>query len=236
MRFSVEQIAGHSFVGSWLGRDSVVVDLGANVGEFSREIQHRYGCRVVGVEANPTLANAISKNDRLSCANLAITANPGQIEFFIDPQNSEASTIDPQGRRAELQRVVVEGRTFVDFAMGEGLTRIDLLKIDIEGAELDLLENIPYPVLREIRQICVEFHAFIRPHDLPRIEAVIAAMRARNFFVLDFSRNLSNVLMINMQHSPLRASKKIELHTARAIQGVKRMARRVTQRQLARSP
>jgi hypothetical protein len=131
---------------------------------------------------------------------------------------------------------VVEGRTFVDFAMGEGLTRIDLLKIDIEGAELDLLENIPYPVLREIRQICVEFHAFIRPHDLPRIEAVIAAMRARNFFVLDFSRNLSNVLMINMQHSPLRASKKIELHTARAIQGVKRMARRVTQRQLARSP
>jgi hypothetical protein len=112
--------------------------------------------------------------------------------------------------------------------MGEGLTRIDLLKIDIEGAELDLLENIPYPVLREIRQISVEFHAFIRPHDRPRIEAVIAAMRARNFFVLDFSRNLSNVLMINMQHSRLRASKKIELHTARITQAVKRMARRVT--------
>jgi FkbM family methyltransferase len=228
MRFSVETIHGHSFVGSWLGPDSVVVDLGANVGGFSHEIQHRYGCRVAGVEANPTLANAILKNDRLSCANLAITANPGQVEFFIDPQNSEASTIDPQGRRAELQRVVVEGMTFVHFAMGEGLTRIDLLKIDIEGAELDLLENIPYPVLREIRQISVEFHAFIRPHDLPRIEAVIAAMRARNFFVLDFSRNLSNVLMINMQHGRLRASKKIELHTARITQAVKRMTRRVT--------
>jgi FkbM family methyltransferase len=235
MRFSIETIAGHSFVGSWLGPDSVVVDLGANVGGFSHEIQNRYRCRVAGVEANPTLARAIVKNDRLSCTNLAITANPGQIEFFIDPQNNEASTIDPQGRRAELQRVVVEGRTFVDFAKREGLTHIDLLKIDIEGAELDLLENMPNSVLQEIRQICVEFHAFIRPHDLPRIEAVIAAMRARNFFVLDFSRNLSNVLMINMQLSRLRASEQLVLRTTRVVQGVKRMAGRVTQRQARRT-
>jgi FkbM family methyltransferase len=231
MRFSLETIAGHSFVTSWLGPDSVVVDLGANVGAFSYAIHRKYGCRVAGVEANPALAQAILQNDRLSCANLAITGNAGEIEFFVDPKNSEASTIDPQLPRAQLQRVVVEGKPFADFVIERRFTRIDLLKIDIEGAELELLETMPQPILRDIRQICVEFHAFIRPQDLPRVQAVIAAMRARNFFVLDFSRNLSNVLMINMQHNRLRVPEQAVLHTSRIVQGLKRMADRMTHRE-----
>jgi FkbM family methyltransferase len=231
MQFSVETIAGHSFVCSWLGPHSVVVDLGANVGTFSYAIHRRYGCRVAGVEANPALAQAILPNDRLSCANLAITGNSGEIEFFVDPNNSEASTTDPQRVRAELQRVVVEGKSFADFVIEQRFTRIDLLKIDIERAELELLETLPQPILRDIRQICVEFHAFIRPHDLPRVREVIAAMRARNFFVLDFSRNLSNVLMINTQHNRLRVPEQAVLHTTRIVQGLKRMANRMTQRE-----
>jgi hypothetical protein len=82
MRFSIELVAGHPFVGSWLDPDSVVKDLGANVGEFSREIQHGYGCRTAGVEASLTPTNAMLKNDRLSCANLTVAANPGRIEFL----------------------------------------------------------------------------------------------------------------------------------------------------------
>lgn len=228
MRFSVETVSGHSFVGSWLGPDSVVVDLGVNIGGFSYAVNNRYGCRVAGVEANPALAKAVLTNDRLSCANLAITGSAGQIEFYIDSKNNEASTIDPQRSREGLTRVVVEGKPFADFVIEERLARIDLLKIDIEGAELELLETIPDAILGNIRQICVEFHAFIRPHDLPRVEAVVAGMRARNFFVLDFSRNLSNVLMINTRLSPLRVSEQTMLHTTRIVNGVNRMIRRIT--------
>lgn len=226
MPISIETVAGHSFVGSWLGPESVVVDLGVNIGRFSYEIQRRYNCRIAGVEANPALAQAIVQADRLSCTNLAITANAGPIEFFIDPQNTEASSTDRQSGGTDRQRIVVDGKTFADFVTAEHFRRIDLLKIDIEGAELDLLETIPYPILQDIWQICVEFHAFLRPQDLPRIEAVIGGMRARNFFVLDFSRNFGNVLMINEQHNRLTIADRATLHTTRLVEGVKRMAHR----------
>jgi FkbM family methyltransferase len=225
-QFSVDKIAGHSFVGSWLVRDSVVVDLGMNLGNFSYAVSKRYGCRVTGVEANPALAQAILQTDRLSCRNLAITGKSGPLEFFVDPSDLEASTTHPQGCIDELQRVVVEGRTFEDFVTSEQLQHIDLLKIDIEGAELDLLEFTPDPLLDSIRQICVEFHGFVRPQDVPRIKAAIGRMRARNFFVLDFARDLSNVLMINERNNHLTFIERATLHSARNASGIKRMITR----------
>jgi hypothetical protein len=39
----------------------------------------------------------------------------------------------------------------------QGLERIDLLKMDCEGAEWDILPEAE-PVLPRIRQICMEFH------------------------------------------------------------------------------
>lgn len=226
MSILVETVAGHSFVGSWLGPESLVVDLGVNIGRFSYEIQRRYNCRIAGVEANPALARAIVQTDRLSCTNLAITANAGPIKFFIDPQNTEASTTDPQRAGTGRHGIVVEGKTFAHFVKAEQFRRIDLLKIDIEGDELDLLEKTPDAILRDICQISVEFHAFLRPQDLPRIEAVIAGMRARNFFVLDWSRNFGNVLMINERHNRLTIADVAALHATRLVQGVKRVAHR----------
>jgi hypothetical protein len=41
-----------------------------------------------------------------------------------------------------------------------GITRIDLLKLDIEGAEFDLIAATPNQILQRINQITVEFHDF----------------------------------------------------------------------------
>jgi hypothetical protein len=41
-----------------------------------------------------------------------------------------------------------------------GITKIDLLKLDIEGAEFDLIAVTPNQILQRISQIAVEFHDF----------------------------------------------------------------------------
>jgi FkbM family methyltransferase len=230
VQFWIDRVADHSFVGSWLGPESVVIDLGMNLGKFSYEVQRRYGCSVVGVEANPALARSILQTDRLSCSNIAITGKTGPVEFFIDPHQSEASTIYPEGFTNGLQRVVVEGKTFTDFVKAERLRHIDLLKIDIEGAELDLLRFIPDSVLQDIQQICVEFHSFMRPQDTPQVKAVIAGVRARNFFVLDFARDLTNVLMINERQHRLTLNQRALLYKSRNLEGMKRIVNRALSR------
>lgn len=48
-------VRGHHFLAKPINRDSVVLDLGANHGEFSKSIESRFGCRPRMVEANPDL-------------------------------------------------------------------------------------------------------------------------------------------------------------------------------------
>ncbi len=49
---STERICNHTFVPRLINADSIVLDLGANRGEFSHGIIERFGCRVVSARAD----------------------------------------------------------------------------------------------------------------------------------------------------------------------------------------
>src|ERR1700730_7568051 len=93
MPLTFDRIEGHTFVRTWLKNGSNVVDLGMNQGKFARTIQKKYNCNVVGVEANPFLAEGINESGSVQCYNLAISAQKGRVRLFIDPRNSEASSL-----------------------------------------------------------------------------------------------------------------------------------------------
>src|SRR5262249_4200675 len=78
--------------------------------------------------------------------------------------------------------------------------RIDLIKMDIEGAEVEILETLPREILRRIGQITAEFHsAPIFGFDLQlRVERIIRRLRRERFMALDFSRgSRTDVLFVN---------------------------------------
>ncbi len=52
----------------------------------------------------------------------------------------------------------VEAVSLATFIEREKLSRIDLLKIDIEGAEWELFEECPPDVLAQVRAIAIEIH------------------------------------------------------------------------------
>jgi FkbM family methyltransferase len=60
--------------------------------------------------------------------------------------------------RYEAQTLSCELRTLSEVLREEGLERIDLLKIDVEGAELDVLDGIEPPDWPKIAQIVLEVH------------------------------------------------------------------------------
>ena len=59
-----------------------------------------------------------------------------------------------------------------DFIAGQSISRIDLMKINIEGGEYDLLEHlIDSGVIGAIADVQVQFHDFV-PHAEKRMEEI----------------------------------------------------------------
>lgn len=174
--------------------DGVVVDLGANRGQFSRRIASRYGCEVYAVEPDPRLTSAFPNDERISVCNVCIAGETGTTVLSLPP--SRDARLVEFGESGD-DAVQVEGITFEEFVQRLGLPRIALLKIDIERAELHLMEKTSREVLRRAKQITVEFHDWKYDEDRPRVDAVIDRMERIGFWYLPFSFNRGDVLFVS---------------------------------------
>ena len=91
---------------------------------------------------------------------------------------------------------------------------IDLLKVDIEGAELELFENFSIEFLEKIRQVTIEFHDHLNIGDIPRIKSIIKKMKKNGFYVLNFSHfTYGDIMMINKKHEIERGVPDKEPHS-----------------------
>lgn len=139
-----------------------VVDLGANVGLFSLMCAHRHRAAVVeayepappnceqfriNVSANKAL------NERVTLHQAAVGPERGRIRLSYE-ENAPASA-NVFASTGKLFDVEVVSLTDV---VNEILGRVDLLKIDIEGAEYELLRGADRELWTRIDAIALELH------------------------------------------------------------------------------
>jgi len=160
------KIEGHTLNESLLNAKSVVVDVGANRGNFSKRILESFGCRVDCYEpdahAHRDLCGAL-KHPKARIFNKAVAGTAGKRTFYaaepagggnsIVPNNREYVKNMAQARTYEVETVTLES-ALIDY------DHVDLLKLDCEGAEIEIIEKTPIEVLKKIRQISIEFHDF----------------------------------------------------------------------------
>ena len=118
--------------------DPNFVDIGANMGFFSFAAA-RLGAKVVAVEPNPRLCERIRFNQTLngiSNFDLFQAAVGGEegTALLSDPQDFGQATL-----RDTQKGIEVRIRPLVNILAEAGVTRIDCLKIDIEGYEDEAL-------------------------------------------------------------------------------------------------
>ncbi len=153
----VMTVASHTFLPCIVPDQPVILDLGANRGEFQQGLRFYFRpSRYVAVEPNPELSGALTANRDLELFPVAIAEVTGPTRFNLE-ENIESSHIATQNGS---NTVVVAGRTLPDLIDEANLQRIDLLKVDIEGAECKMLTGLSSSMLRNISQITVEFHDF----------------------------------------------------------------------------
>lgn len=180
-----------------------VLDIGANGGGFPLMLmlQRVKLGSVISVEMNPATFSRLLVNLQSNVGphavaiNAAVCGKDAAEEIVLTAsRGSTGYSMDHTALIATAPRVTVKTTTFESlYSRYFGGAPIDICKIDIEGAEYDLLDSTSDDLLRQIRYLLIEFH------DDARTPAVI-----RRFAELGFSEHTESSSQRTGDHTEVR--------------------------------
>ncbi len=142
--------------------DAVFVDIGANVGSVSLFVDNfnkdrEDKIRVFAIEPEPHNLSLLQKNiennpvENVTVINKAIWHQ--NKEVLITNRGGNSSIFEIEGvEQTKIQAITLE-RLFRE----NNIKHVDVMKIDIEGAEFDLIINASEKTLAKIKYITLEF-------------------------------------------------------------------------------
>lgn len=118
------------------------VDVGANVGAYSLFVaaQAGLGAKILAVEPQPDVFDRLAYNIRqnpfgtIKAVACAVADKTGELTLFLDPRNKGESSVKIVGS-SQAPMIRVPAVTLLELLTSEGFTRLDALKLDVEGAE-----------------------------------------------------------------------------------------------------
>jgi FkbM family methyltransferase len=153
---------GWSIPDGFLRSDSVVVDVG--LGEdisFSESLIADYGCHIHGFDPTPrSIAFVESKRlVGLQLNKLGVAGTNRSATFFLPNNPHHVSGSITKSAHVGSQQTHVQLIDMEDVFRLIGKDIIDLLKIDIEGAEYELINSAAFASkAQKISVLCIEFH------------------------------------------------------------------------------
>jgi FkbM family methyltransferase len=198
----------HSYTGDGFYRPKttdVVLDIGANIGIFAVYLQSlargiNVHCFEPGSSARSRLQQNLSSNNLASSVFVypfAVSDKNGVAHLGRHVHSVQRALVyeDETGHESEEVESITLAR-----AIGlSGASRIDLLKIDIEGGETEVILGSPAELWKRVERVALEYHGSLRPGCR---EELTAALR---------DRGLGNIRCIPMRNDAtqgiLRASR-----------------------------
>jgi FkbM family methyltransferase len=176
-------------VSSWhvapanLGADSIVVSAGVGKDiSFERELIDYTGCRVLLLDPSPTgiatMARPENHCSRIEFLPVGLAGSDGELRLNPPQRAGEGSFWKAPGAAPAQDALSLPCRSISSLARERGFSRIDLLKMDIEGSEYDVIDDIVQSGL-DIGQLCVEFHHFMSEISLVRTLRALRLLRSR---------------------------------------------------------
>jgi FkbM family methyltransferase len=224
---SLVTVEGHTLHPRFLGPQSVVLDAGSNLGNFARQMAERFGCLVHSLEPNPAVFAQIPAHDRVRAHQLAAAGRAGILRLCID-RDHEGSSLRPVSGKDYVGEVEVQAVTLEQFVAGLELSAIDVLKLDIEGSEVEVLDSCSDAFLGRVGQLALELHDFTGQVTQAEIDRTFERLRRLGFFIIRMSRHSHiDTLAINRRRCPLSAAECLYLrHVVRNWRGLCRMVGR----------
>jgi FkbM family methyltransferase len=139
-----------------------VVDCGAHVGGFAIWMSNRSECQVLAIEPNPSTFPLLAENltplgDHARYLQVALAGQSGPRTLHDQGFGAGSSYVR---RSSHAKARVIEAITLDELLDRSGFETVDLLKMDIEGAEQEVFESVSTEALHRIRAAIIECHPF----------------------------------------------------------------------------
>lgn len=181
------------------GAGDTVIDIGAGMGEETRLLSRLVGPggRVVSIEAHPrtflgltkTVAyNGLTNVTPLQCA---VTDEPGAVHIEDLGAWALNGLVPDGGRDGAAHGIPVPGRTLGEIMTSLGLGRVDLVKMNIEGAELAALQGSvdALDAVEHLTVSCHDFKADLTGREWERTFAPVCDLLSRHGFAVRTRRD-----------------------------------------------
>lgn len=192
----IETYCSHTYYADF-DDNSTIIDLGSSDGKFLKYLAEKFKCQCYGVEPNHELGNSLQNTELIHVFNYAIADKNTDVVFYVNKNDLDSANII-QPFSINDQKITVKGVTFEGFLKSLKITSVDLIKVDIEGAEIGMFETTSDEILKNIKQISIEFHDFIPALNLSeKVNKVIFRLESLGF--RSFSFNHADMLFINVE-------------------------------------
>ena len=175
-----------------LNNFKIVLDLGANNGLFIEKILRNGAEKVYGFEPSPNalsnLMHRYGNNDKVTIVNKAVSNNSGKLTFHYHPENSTISAFDknhitPHLPEHEIIACEVETIRLDEYCDSQNINEIDLIKIDVEGAEYSILNSLNKEFYSKVKNLLIEIHE----NTDDRVKNLISYLRSCDFDINSFA-------------------------------------------------
>lgn len=132
-------------------RQPLVMDVGANSGDYTLAVLKFFPeARAHAFEPHPVTYQKLTTNagSKASCHQLALGSQPGTLNLYDSEGSTEGgirASLSVEALKATISKplisVPVEVSTLDQFLNHQGIERVDFLKIDTEGFEMDVLNG-----------------------------------------------------------------------------------------------
>lgn len=174
-----------------------VVDVGANHGDFSQAAGALFpDAQALLVEPLPTLHAELQRrcatHPRWRLATCALSREPGTATLHVDPAHDAIGSLaefSEEYRRANAgsqaaRTFECEVRTLDNLCQEQSISKIDLLKIDVEGFEFEVLSG-GGQMLQATEALILEISLVRRPGDVDALERLLNLLREHGLRLVD---------------------------------------------------
>jgi FkbM family methyltransferase len=172
-----------------------IVDAGAHVGSFALWAAALSSCRILALEPNPATRKLLELNVRNQKLGGRVVVRPWALAGRREARtlrlaaDSAATALVTEGGRDGLE---VQAVALTDVVEATGFPRIDLFKMDIEGAEHEVFASADDEAIRSVNWWIVECHP-VSGADSKRIDR---RMRSAGFETSTVEKAAGQTLLI----------------------------------------
>ena len=188
------QYGGFYLAQNSIDKSSIVYSVG--IGEdisFDEGIMDRYGCKVFAFDPTPKSVVWVKENvttQNFVFSPIGVAKEKGSRKFYLPTNNSHVSgSIHDIKTINNSNSIDLKFDSLSNIMKDNNHSKLDLLKMDIEGAEYEVIDHIKKNNI-DIKQILVEFHPHFEKDGKKKTKKAIEKLEKMGYSCFGLSESL----------------------------------------------